>query len=77
MICRFSGRDPCSALIAGLALAWPMTFTVTAPAQERPVQLAQSDKAEKLDALKQRDQDLKAARDAQSKSNETRSRAQT
>jgi septal ring factor EnvC (AmiA/AmiB activator) len=30
--------------------------------------VAQSDKAEKLDALKQRDQDLKAARDAQSKS---------
>ena len=48
-----------------------MTFAVTAPAQERPVQLAQTDKAEKLDALKQRDQDLKAARDAQSKSNET------
>jgi septal ring factor EnvC (AmiA/AmiB activator) len=71
MICRFSGRDPCSALIAGLALAWPMAFAATAPAQERPVQLAQTDKAEKLDALKQRDQDLKAARDAQSKSNET------
>ena len=48
-----------------------MTFAATAPAQERPVQLAQTDKAEKLDALKQRDQDLKAARDAQSKSNET------
>ena len=48
-----------------------MTFAATAPAQEQPVQLAQTDKAEKLDALKQRDQDLKAARDAQSKSNET------
>ena len=33
--------------------------------------LAQNDKAEKLDALKQRDQDLKAAREAQSKSAET------
>ena len=48
-----------------------MTFAATAPAQELPVQLAQTDKAEKLDALKQRDQDLKAARDAQSKSIET------
>jgi murein hydrolase activator len=71
MICRFSGRDPCSALIAGLALAWPLTFAATAPAQERPVQLAQNDKAQKLDALQQRDRDLKAARDAQSKSIET------
>ena len=33
--------------------------------------LAQNDKAVKIDALKQRDQDLKAARDAQSKSIET------
>jgi murein hydrolase activator len=71
MICRFSGRDPCSALVAGLALAWPLTFAATAPARERPVQLAQTDKAQKLDALQQRDRDLKAARDAQSKSIET------
>ena len=71
MVCRFSGRDPRSALIAGLALAWPMTFATTAPAQERPFHLAQNDKAGKLDALKQRDQDLQAARDAQSKSAET------
>ena len=69
MICRFRRRDPCSALIAGLALVWPMTLA--APAQERPAHLAQNDKSEKLDALKQRDQDLKAARDAQSKTAET------
>jgi len=71
MICRFSGRDPCSALIAGLALVWPITFAPAAPARERPFHLAQNNKAEKLDALKQRDQDLQAAREAQSKSAET------
>lgn len=70
MICRFSGRDPRSALIAGLALAWPMTFATTAPAQEQPSHLAQNDKPNKLDALRQRDQDLQAAREAQSKSAE-------
>ena len=69
MICRFRRRDPCSALIAGFALVWPMTLA--APAQERPAHLAQNDKSEKLDALKQRDQDLKAARDAQSKTAES------
>ncbi len=71
MICRFNGRDPCSAFIAGLALAWPMAFPSVVPAQERPIYLAQNDKTETIDALKQRDQDLKAARDAQSKSIET------
>ena len=69
MICRFRRRDPCSALIAGFALVWPMTLA--APAQERPAHLAQNGKSEKLDALKQRDQDLKAARDAQSKTAES------
>jgi len=71
MICRFSGRDPCSALLAGLALAWPVTFAAVVPAQERPIAFAQNDKTQKLDALKQHDEDLKAARDAQSKSIET------
>src|ERR1035437_2771735 len=57
-ICRISGFYPRAALIAGLALALPMTLA--AMAQDKP--------ADKLDALKQRDQDLKTARDAQSKS---------
>ncbi len=67
MIC-LRGFDPRSALIAALALGLPVTLAAAVLAQERPIHLAQSDKAGKLDALKQRDQDLKAARDAQSKS---------
>jgi septal ring factor EnvC (AmiA/AmiB activator) len=58
MICRISGFYPRAALIAGLVLAWPMTLP--AIAQDKP--------EDKFDTLKQRDQDLKAARDAQSKS---------
>jgi septal ring factor EnvC (AmiA/AmiB activator) len=61
--------DPRSALLAALTLGFPVAAAVVA--QERPVHLAQDDKAGKLDALKQRDQDLQAARDAQSKSAET------
>jgi septal ring factor EnvC (AmiA/AmiB activator) len=67
MIC-LRGFDPRSALIAALALGLPVTLAASGLAQERPIHLAQSDKAGKLDALKQRDQDLKDARDAQSKS---------
>ena len=71
MIC-LGGFDPRSALVAALALGLPVTLTAAVPAQERPTQLAQNGKqngkAEKLDVLKQRDQDLKAARDAQTKS---------
>ncbi len=70
MIC-LGGFEPRSALVAVLALGMPVTLAATVLAQERPIHLAQNDKAEKLDALKQRDQDLKAARDAQSKSIET------
>ena len=58
MICRISGFYPLAALIAGLVLAWPMTLPATA--QDKP--------EDKFDTLKQRDQDLKAAREAQSKS---------
>jgi septal ring factor EnvC (AmiA/AmiB activator) len=54
MNCRISGFYPRTALFAGLALALPMTLAATAQ--------------DKLDSLKQRDQDLKTARDAQSKS---------
>ena len=73
MICLggFSGLDTRAAFIAALALGLPVTLAVPGVAQERPVLLAQNDKAVKIDALKQRDQDLKAARDAHSKSIET------
>jgi septal ring factor EnvC (AmiA/AmiB activator) len=73
MICfgGFSGLDTRAAFIAALALGLPVTLAVQGAAQERPVLLAQNDKAVKIDALKQRDQDLKAARDAHSKSIET------
>lgn len=73
MICLggFSGLDTRAAFIAALALGLPVTLAVQGAAQERPVLLAQNDKAVKIDALKQRDQDLKAARDAHSKSIET------
>ena len=65
MICRFSGFDSRAALIVGLALAWPVTLAAPMLAQERPVLLAQADKSEALDALKARDQELQAARNAQ------------
>jgi len=64
----FGGLDPRTALIATLALGSPV---IAGHAQETPVQLAQNNKAEKLDALKQRDEDLKAARDAQTKAADT------
>ena len=70
MIC-LGGFDSRSALVAAFALGLPVTLAAAVLAQERPVQVAQSGKPEKLDALKQRDQDLKAAREAQSKSIET------
>ncbi|HEY0224285.1 MAG TPA: peptidoglycan DD-metalloendopeptidase family protein [Pseudolabrys sp.] len=62
MTCRLTDFSLRSTLIAGLALAWPVAI---AAAQEKP--------ADKLDTLKQRDQDLQAARDAQKKSAETES----
>lgn len=73
MICLggFSGLDTRAAFIVALALGLPVTLAVQGVAQEKPVLLAQNDKAVKIDALKQRDQDLKAARDAHSKSIET------
>ena len=70
MIC-FEGFEPRSAIVAVLALGMPVALAATVLAQERPAHLAQTDKAEKLDSLNQRDLDLKAARDAQSKSIET------
>jgi septal ring factor EnvC (AmiA/AmiB activator) len=67
MICRFSGLVVCAPLIAGLAFAWPFSLAVPALAQERP---AQADKSDAFEALKARDQELEAARDAQRKSAE-------
>src|SRR5262245_33294004 len=54
------------ALAAGLAVTLPFM----AAAKDRPTVLAQADTG-KLDALKQRDQELKAVRDKQRKSAET------
>jgi septal ring factor EnvC (AmiA/AmiB activator) len=65
MICRSSGFYPRAALIAGLALALPLAFAGVVLAQEPAV--AQNDTG-KLDALKQRERDLEAARDRQRKS---------
>lgn len=56
MICRFSNFYPRAALIAGLVLAWPITLSFS---------------QDKLDALKQHDQELQATRDAHRKSVET------
>jgi septal ring factor EnvC (AmiA/AmiB activator) len=70
MICLggFGYLDPRAALIAGLGFVLPITLPTAVTAQERP---AQNDKAEKLDALKQRDEELQSARDQQRKSAET------
>ena len=63
MICRLSGLDPRAALLAVLALAWPLAEL---KAQQPAAQTEQA-----LDAIKQRDQELQAARDAQRRSAET------
>jgi murein hydrolase activator len=61
--------DPRFAIIAGLGLALPVALIAAAPAQESLL-LAQNDKAEKTDALKQREEELKAARERQQKAAE-------
>jgi septal ring factor EnvC (AmiA/AmiB activator) len=66
---EFNRLDPRFALVAGLTFALPVALATTVLAQERPpTLLAQIGKSEKLEALKQHDQELKAARDAQRKS---------
>jgi septal ring factor EnvC (AmiA/AmiB activator) len=66
---EFNRLDPRFALVAGLTFALPVALATTVLAQEQPpTLLAQIGKSEKLEALKQRDQELKAARDAQRKS---------
>ncbi len=58
------------ALVAGLGLALPLALAGPAPAQtaDRP---AQNDKTEKLQSLKQHDQELKAVREQMRKSADT------
>src|SRR5262249_25319474 len=73
----FGGLDARAALVAGLWLALPPTLTTPVLAQERPdrvlpkIVLAQNGNAEKLEVLKQHDQELKSARDQQRKSAQT------
>jgi septal ring factor EnvC (AmiA/AmiB activator) len=70
MTCRISAFDSRAAWLAALALVWPF-FAGVAAAQDKPkVELAPSDKAQALDALKAHDQELEAARDKQRKSAE-------
>jgi septal ring factor EnvC (AmiA/AmiB activator) len=70
----FRRLDPRSALAAALGLALPVSLPVAAKAQERPAfLLAQNDapkddRAQKLETIKQHEQELQDARDAQSKS---------
>jgi murein hydrolase activator len=62
--------DPRVALIAGLALALPLALTLPTLAQDKTESKTES-KAEKAEALKQHQQELKAARDKQRKSADT------
>jgi len=64
MICLrgLNRLNPRAALIAGLTLALPITLAAAVLAQERITPVAPPDK---FDMLKQRDDELKAARDAQ------------
>jgi septal ring factor EnvC (AmiA/AmiB activator) len=72
MICLggFGGFDPRAALIAGLGFALPITFAAAVVAQEQTAPAAQNEAADPLKTLKQRDEELKAARDEQRKSAE-------
>jgi septal ring factor EnvC (AmiA/AmiB activator) len=72
MICLggFGGFDPRAALIAGLGFALPITFAAAVLAQEQTAPAAQNEAADPLKTLKQRDEELKAARDEQRKSAE-------
>jgi septal ring factor EnvC (AmiA/AmiB activator) len=69
MICLggFGRLNLCAALVASLGVTSPF---MSAAAKDRPTLLAQNDGAEKLDALKQREEELKTARDQQRKSAE-------
>jgi septal ring factor EnvC (AmiA/AmiB activator) len=66
----FGGLNPRAALVAGLGFALPISLAGAVLAQERPVRFAQNSNVEKLDALKQHDEELKATRDRQRQSAE-------
>ena len=66
----FGGLNPRAALVAGLGFALPISLAAAVLAQERPVRFAQNSNVEKLDALKQHDEELKATRDRQRQSAE-------
>ena len=70
MICfgGFGRIDPRAALLAGLALAWPLAVSPPLRAQDKPLVPAAEDKTEKLNALKQHDDELKATREQQRQS---------
>ena len=72
MICLggFGGLDPRAALIAGLGFALPITLAAAVLAQEPPAPAARNEAADPLKTLKQRDEELKAAREEQRKSAE-------
>jgi murein hydrolase activator len=72
MICLggFGGLNPRAALIAGLGLSLPVALGAAVLAQEQQAPAAQSEAADPLKTLKQRDDELKAARDEQRKSAE-------
>ena len=72
MICLggFGGLGPRAALIAGLGFALPISLAAAVLAQEPPAPAARSEAADPLKTLKQRDEELKAARDEQRKSAE-------
>jgi murein hydrolase activator len=72
MICLggFGAFDLRASLVAGLGLVLPVTLAATSLAQEPPVVFAQNNNAEKLDALKQHDDELKSTQDDQRKSAE-------
>jgi murein hydrolase activator len=67
---EFGGLNPRAALIAGLGLALPVALGAAVLAQEQQAPAAQSEAADPLKTLKQRDDELKAARDEQRKSAE-------
>lgn len=72
----FGGLNPRAALVAALGFVLPISLAATVVAQERQerfvrfAQNNQNNNVEKLDALKQHDEELKAARDRQRQSAE-------
>ena len=72
MICLggFGGLGPRAALIAGLGFVPPITLAAAVLAQEQTAPAVKNEAADPLKTLKQRDEELKAARDEQRRSAE-------